>query len=122
MPKSSVPVVNVTVPSALKLMAASSFTGGAQPAQLAALAALALAARETFVVGELKRVFGQGNEIAAVVIGGRRHLPRQFLRPNLITPPQCDAIDAHFASGSVDQSLHVIVALRPPGAAIGRHL
>ena len=43
--------------------------GHAQSAQPATLTALALAPRETFTVGELERVFGQRDEIAAVIIG-----------------------------------------------------
>ena len=87
MPKSSVPVVSVTVPSALN-DDAGGFLGrprgdfkiiaDAEPAQLAALAALAFAARETFAVGKFKRLLGQRGEVAAVISRGGRRLIRKF--------------------------------------------
>ncbi len=73
-----------------------------QAAQLAALAAFALAPRKTFAVGEFERALSQHDEVAAIVIGGGGRLQRQFLWTNLVTPPQRDTIDAHFGGGGID--------------------
>ena len=131
MPKSIVPVVSVTVPSALKVMPANSFAGArgdfkvgadAEPAQPAALAALALAAGEALAVGKFERLLGQRGEVADVEGRSRRGLERQLLRADLVAPAQRHRIDAHFGCGRVDQPLHIIVALGPAGAAIGGDL
>ena len=37
----------------------------------------------------------------------------------MVAAAQFDAVDAHFARGGLDQALHVVVALRASGAAIG---
>ena len=38
---------------------------------------------------------------------------------DVVAPAQLDPVDPHLGRGGVDQPLHVVVALRPPGAAIG---
>ena len=91
----------------------------AEPAHAAALAALSLAAPETLGVGGLERMLEHARKIAAVVVAPRCHLARQLARPDLVAPAQFQPIDPHLDGGGVDQALHVVVAFRPAGAAIG---
>ena len=91
----------------------------AEPAHLAALAALALAAREALDVGGLERLLEHGGEIAAVIVAAGGRLARDLARPDLVAPAQLEPIDAHLGGGGIDQPLHVVVALGPAGAAIG---
>ena len=91
----------------------------AEPAQLAALAAFALALGKALAVGKLERLLGQRREIAAVVGAAGCGLVRQVARRDLIALAQRHAIDAHLDGGGVDQPLHVVVAFGPAGAAIG---
>ena len=46
----------------------------------------------------------------------------ELARLDLIAPAQLDAVDAHLAGCDVNQPLHVVIALRPAGAAISGHL
>ena len=127
MPKSNVPVVSVTVPSALNSICASSFArrcryfqkvADAEAAQLAAFAAFALAGGKALDVGEFERLLGQLREVAAVIGHVGRGLVRQLFRPDLIALAQREPIDAHLGCGRVDHPLHEVVALGPAGAAI----
>ena len=97
MPKSSVPVVIVTVPSALNAMSASSFDGGAvtsrklpmpRPRSLPRRGFRACGAPKPLPSASSKRLFGQRGEVAAVVSHVGSGLVRQILRPNLIAPAQ----------------------------------
>ncbi len=91
----------------------------AEAAQLAALAAFALSAREVFAVGEFEGLLGQRREVAAVVGSAGRGFVRQVARADLITLAQRNAVDPHLGRGRVDQPFHIIIAFRPAGAAIG---
>ena len=128
MPKSSVPVVSVTVPSALKVMPASSFDGGAvtsrklpmpRPRSLPRLRLSRLRRAKPLPSASSSACFGQRGEIAAVIGHVGSGLVRQILRADLIAPAQRQSVDAHLGRRRVDQPLHVIVALGPAGAAVG---
>ena len=129
MPKSSVPVTSVTVPSALKLMSASSFDGGAvtsrklpmpRPRSLPRLRLSRLRRAKPLLSASSNACFGQRGEVAAVV----GHVGRGLVAAVPAAGFDCagasaSAIDAHFGRRGVDQPLHVIIALGPAGAAIG---
>ena len=94
-------------------------TADADAAQAPALAALAPALGKALVVGELQRLLEHGGKIAAVIGRAGGGFVGQVARPDLVAPAQFDAVDADLGGGDVDHPFHVIVALRPPGAAIG---
>ncbi len=91
----------------------------ATAAELAAGAALGAAGGEAVPVGECQGAVEDGGEIAAVVVhaggGGVGHL----LGLDVVAAAELDAVDAHLGGGGLDQALHVVVALRPAGAAVG---
>src|SRR5229473_1028342 len=89
------------------------------PAQLAALAAVALAPRKALPIGEFERVAEYGREIAGIVglVGSRGVW--DFPRLDEVAAAQFEPIDAHFPRRRVDQALHEIVALGAAGAPIG---
>ena len=91
----------------------------AQPAQLAARLALGLARVEARDVGELQRLVEERGELAAVVGRARRRLEGHLLGLDVVALAHLDLVDAHLARRGVDQPLHEVVGLGPPGAAIG---
>src|SRR5262249_54014913 len=93
-----------------------------EPAHLSALAALAFAAREALDVGDLECVLEHARKVAAVIVASRCRLDRKFARLDLVAPAQGEAVDPHLGGRRVDQSLHLVGALGPAGAAVGREL
>ncbi len=93
----------------------------ASPAQLAALAAQALAGRETLPIRGVERLIHQALEIAAIIGLARGGGVGEILRPDEIAPTQGDPIDADLGGRKIDQPLHEIHGLGPPRAAIGAH-
>ena len=90
-----------------------------RPRSLPRLAALGLARRRSRPSRRPRAPGRAGREVAAVVGRARRRVFRASLRRDMVAAAQLDAVDAHLGGGGVDQPLHVVVALRPPGAAIG---
>src|SRR5438132_8560455 len=91
----------------------------AESPHLSALAALAFAAGEALHVCDFERVLEQARKVAAVVIAAGGRLDRNLARPDLGAPAQLQAIDSHLGGGRPDPPLHVVVALRPAGPAVG---
>ena len=94
----------------------------AEPAQLAALAALAPTLPKTLGVSGQDCLLHHGGEVAAVISHAGGGLGRQLARADVVAPAQLQAIDAKLRRGGVDQPLHVVVALGTAGTAIGRDL
>ncbi len=93
----------------------------ADAAALAPAAALGAAGGEPIPIRSSQCVFQQGREIAAVVHHRGRRAIRHLLRPDVVAAAQLHPVDPHLTRGRVDQTLHVVVALWPPRAAVGAH-
>ena len=91
----------------------------AAPAQPAARPALRLACGKPVPIGELDRIREHAGKIAAVVGRAVRRLVRHRRRGDVVPAAQLDPVDPHFGRGRLDQPLHVVIGLGPPGAAIG---
>ena len=91
-----------------------------QPAQLAPPVRRVPPQREAGDVGQLERGLHVGAELPAVVRHAERRLVRHRGGRNDVAPPQLDGIGGQLAGGVVDEPLHDVRRLRPPGAAIGR--
>ncbi len=91
----------------------------AAAAQLPPCVAVGPARREAVPVGGRERPVEQRRELAAVVGRGDRRRVGHLRRLDVVAPPQRHRVDAELARRRVDQSLHVVVALGPAGAAIG---
>ena len=91
----------------------------AAAAQLAGGEALQPALFESVPVRGLDCAREEAREVAGIVGRADRRRVRQFLRPDLVAPAQFDRIDADLPRRGVDEPFHVVVALRPAGAAIG---
>ncbi len=94
----------------------------AEPAQLAALAAFALAPRKALEVGGLDRLPQYARKIAAVIGHAGGGFVGDMAPLDLVAPAQLQPVDVELGGGGVDQPLHVVVAFRPAGAPIGRHV
>ena len=70
-------------------------------------------------IGQRQRLVQQVGEIAAVIGRAVRRLVRHRLGRDVVAPAQFDPVDAHLARRGIDQPLHVVIRLGPPGAAIG---
>ena len=94
-------------------------TADADAAQFALLPGRLLAHGKTGIVGRDQRALEHRGKIAAVVSIAEGGGVGNFLRRNQIAPAQLSRIDAGLVGGGVDQPLHQIAGLGPPGAAIG---
>ena len=116
LPKSSVPVSNVTRAVGLEDDAAHLLGGrggdleeiaDTEPAQLAALAALAPPARKALDVGGLDRLPQHGGKVAAVVGHAGGGLVGDVAALDLVAPAQLQAVDlaARPAAASINRSM-----------------
>ena len=72
-------------------------------------------------VGKLQRLVENGGEITRIIRRARRRLVGNLLGLDMVAAAQINGINPHLARGGVDQPLHIVIAFRTPGAAIGRH-
>ena len=91
-----------------------------RPLQLAARRALRLARGEAVPVRGAQRLLQHRRELAAVIGAGGRRLVGELLRLDVVEPAQLDRVPPGLARRLLQQPLHVVIALRPAGAAIGR--
>ena len=89
------------------------------PAQFAPRPALRPPACKTVPIRRGQCAVEHRREIAAVIFHRRRRLVRHHAGENMVAPTQLDGIDVGLMRRHLDQPLHVIVALGPPGPAIG---
>ena len=93
----------------------------AAPAHLAARPACRGPGREAIPIRRRQRPVQHRREVAAIVFHRRRRFIRHHVRRDVVAPTQFDGGNPHFPCRRLDQPLHVVIRLRPPGATIRPH-
>ena len=91
----------------------------ADAAQNAAPRRFRPACRKAIEIAFGQRLVEQRTEFAAIIDAARSRLVWHCRGRDVVQPAQLKRVAAEFARGGFDQPLHEVVALGPPGAAIG---
>ncbi len=92
--------------------------GNSEAAKLAPLRGIGTASGKAGPVRDIDRCRERAGEIAAVIVIADRGAIRHRLRPDQIAAAKRDRVDFELARRRVDEPLHHVVGLRPPGAAV----